>query len=118
MRLIDEATAGAVAQQFAVLDMDIVPIRGRVKPMRVFALVGDDSMLASLEFRQFADKYNAARSAYLAKDWDGAERGFIAAAACPVAGLDTAELCKASVYRINALRTSPPGRNEGPPPCA
>ena len=110
-RLIDEATARAVAKHFAVLEIDVVRVKGQDKPMRVFALLGDEATLATDDFHAFAENFAAAYAAYLAQDWDRAEERLAAARDCPVAGLDTVALCEAPLERIRVLRESPPERD-------
>jgi class 3 adenylate cyclase len=110
-RLIDEATAQAVTGYLAVLEIDKVIVRGRPEPLKVFALLGDNSLRSSPDFRAFADRYEAGRAAYLAQDWAGAERELTAAASSRVVGLDTTPLCEGFRYRIETLRKSPPERD-------
>ena len=105
--LMDEATASSVERQFAVLDFDRVHIRGHAEPLRVFTLVGDESVRADETFRKFSAQFAAGRQAYLGRDWAGAVQSFEAAAGLVSSSFDAPALCQAPLARIRALRERP-----------
>jgi adenylate cyclase len=59
---------------FALAKLDCVRVVGRDRPADVYALVGDEAVAESPEFRAFAEAHAAALGAYCAQQWDEAER--------------------------------------------
>lgn len=110
-QLIDERTARAVDKHFAVLEIDAVGVKGKSDPVRIYALIGDESVRASADYGAFKERYVAGRMAYLVCDWDRAEAAYQAAADCSVEGIDTQALCQAPLARIEAFREHPPPEN-------
>jgi adenylate cyclase len=84
-----ERTAGAVPG-FAVLEIaTAAALRGKDRPERLFALVGDEQTAASPEFAELTARYAALKSALAAKD--------AAAAAAAIAA------CRAVAQSLQAI---------------
>lgn len=64
--LIGEATAAKVAD-FAVLEMDLIQVKGKTQPVRIFALLGDDTMAVREDFIALSVKNKAMLEAYRAR---------------------------------------------------
>jgi adenylate cyclase len=62
-----ERTA-ASAPGLAFLEIDAVAIRGKERPERIFALLGDETVAASARFRRLEEAYARARTALRARD--------------------------------------------------
>ena len=62
-----ERTA-ASAPGLAFLEIDAVAIRGKERPERIFALLGDEAVAASARFRRLEEAYAQARTALQAGD--------------------------------------------------
>ena len=58
---------------FANLELDLVRVVGRDAPEAVYALIGDETVAATKEFRAFAEGHAAMIRAYREQNWDGAE---------------------------------------------
>jgi adenylate cyclase len=58
--------------QFATIELDRVRVVGRHSPEAVYALLGDEAMAASEDFRAFSAQYGKMLSAYRARDRQGA----------------------------------------------
>src|SRR3546814_15477836 len=52
---------------FALIEMDLVRVVGRDRPVRVFALLGDEILAQSREFPDFAVSHGAMLAAYRAQ---------------------------------------------------
>ena len=66
--LIGEATKEKV-EDFAVLEMDLIQVKGKTQPVRIFTLLGDDVFAQSAEFRDLKSKHGAIMTAYRAGDF-------------------------------------------------
>jgi adenylate cyclase len=71
------------APDFATLELDLIRVRGKSQPERIYALAGDETVAAEAWFRQLKTEHEAFRNAYLARDWPAARA---AIAACKRAG--------------------------------
>jgi adenylate cyclase len=69
--LIGEDTARAVAD-FAVVELDLIRVKGKNTPERIFALLGDAEMAATPAFRSLNAQISAMLEAYRAGDFDRA----------------------------------------------
>ncbi|WP_119420829.1 adenylate/guanylate cyclase domain-containing protein [Desertibaculum subflavum] len=105
--VIGEMTRSA-APEFAALEIDLLAVRGKKEPTRVFALLGDEAMAQSQPFQDLRRRHGLFLAAYRAQDWDGAEAH---AAACNAAWPSLHELYDVFIGRIGRFRTMPPGAN-------
>lgn len=71
--ILGDATATAVSKLFAVLEVDLLQVKGKQEPEAVWTLVGDDSVRASDAFRTLAPLHAAMIEAYRVADFDEAE---------------------------------------------
>ena len=62
------------APDFAAVELDLIKVKGKTKPVRIFTLLGDPEVAASAGFRALAEGHEAFLAAYRRRDWDGAER--------------------------------------------
>ncbi len=60
------------ASGFALLELDLVRVKGRDRPLRIFTALGDDGVAASHGFETLAARNAAMLSAYRRRDWSGA----------------------------------------------
>lgn len=60
--------------EFASIELDLVRVVGRNAPEEVYALLGDEALASTSEFRAFAEGHAAMIHAYRAQDWAGAEQ--------------------------------------------
>jgi len=65
--IVGERTA-AMAQDLAFLEIDAVAIRGKARPERIYALLGDESVAASERFRALKQAHDELRRALAAGD--------------------------------------------------
>jgi len=60
--------------EFASVELDLVRVVGRDTPEAVYALLGDEALASTPEYRAFAEGHAAMIRTYRAQDWDGAEQ--------------------------------------------
>ncbi|MCD8496767.1 MAG: adenylate/guanylate cyclase domain-containing protein [Alphaproteobacteria bacterium] len=66
--LIGESTSEAVPD-FAVLEMDLIQVKGKTKPVRVFNLTGDADFAKTDEFQKLKTMHNDMLAAYRAQEF-------------------------------------------------
>jgi adenylate cyclase len=69
--IIGERTAEE-APQFALLELDLIQVVGKTKPVRIFFLFGDETVAATDAFASLADAHRAMIAAYRGRRWDAA----------------------------------------------
>jgi adenylate cyclase len=96
------------APEFAALELDLLKVKGKTKPVRIFALLGDAALAGSEGFRALARVHEALLAAYRRQDWEEAESLLKEARGLGAAwSLD--KLYHLYEERIAALRADPPG---------
>ncbi len=113
--VVSDAVRSAAGEGFAVLELDLIRVKGRQEPARIHTLVGGGDAAADPGFAALRADHDAMLAAYRAQDWDAAEaaraRCAEAVAAGPAwlpDGLDLAPLYRLYAERIAALRADPP----------
>jgi adenylate cyclase len=70
--LIGSKTAQAVAEQFALVQADLMRVKGRKEPEVIYTIVGDKHMSQTDEFQSFRKHWDELISRYRQRDWMGA----------------------------------------------
>ncbi|MEM7746830.1 MAG: adenylate/guanylate cyclase domain-containing protein [Pseudomonadota bacterium] len=70
--LISDATAHAVDGRLAVIEVDVVRVKGKNEPERVHTIVGDSAIVAEPAFQQFKRLFTSFLSAYRNQNFDEA----------------------------------------------
>jgi len=70
--LIGSRTAAAVAEQFALLEIDSIRVKGKTEAEVIYAIVGRADVAESPEFRSLQDHWAMLRVCYHKQDWTGA----------------------------------------------
>ena len=98
------------APAFAALELDLIKVKGKTKPVRIHALLGDAALAADADFRRLAEEHAAMLAAYRAQGWDEALRRL---AACENLGgsLRLTKLYRLYEQRVEAYRAAPPGES-------
>ena len=105
--LVSDATARAVGGQLAVIEVDVVRVKGKNEPEKVHTIVGDSSVVADPEFGQFKQLFAGFLAAYRSANFDQAEQ--ILAELKPLASLfGIPGIVEIYHERIEAYRLAPP----------
>ncbi|MCB1557006.1 MAG: adenylate/guanylate cyclase domain-containing protein [Alphaproteobacteria bacterium] len=105
--LIGEGTQAAVSD-FAALEIDLLQVKGKQKPVRAFVLLGDDALAKDPAFQALKTTHEAVLKAYRARQWADALTFLEAARRADKAG------AMQTVYdlygdRIAVFQKRPPG---------
>lgn len=93
----------------ATLPVDLVRVRGRSKPIEIFALVGDETMRRDLAFAAFHHEHRTMRAAIAARDWDRAES--LLPSLRQTAPAAFAHVYESYAERISSFRAHPPAQD-------
>jgi adenylate cyclase len=107
--VLGAATAHAVEDHFAVLEIDRIKVKGKTEPETIFTLLGPALLLNSALFKHLAAEHAAMVTAYRAQDWDGALALIeTCRTASRAAGLKLDGLYDCYAVRIRGYRETPP----------
>ena len=67
--ILGDATAQAVKGEFAILELDLLRVKGKLEPERIFALMGDETVKPRAGFRVLEAANVKMRQAYAAQNW-------------------------------------------------
>jgi len=73
--LIGETTAKAIGSQFEMREIDTISVKGKTETTRILELMGAAGQLSE-DLARLRERYEQARQAYLAQEWDLAEATF------------------------------------------
>ncbi|HXT01372.1 MAG TPA: adenylate/guanylate cyclase domain-containing protein [Elusimicrobiota bacterium] len=62
------------APEFAAIELDLIKVKGKTRPVRIFALLGDAAVAASPEFQALAKAHADLLAAYRGREWEELER--------------------------------------------
>jgi len=106
--ILGETTAIAVRDEFAVIELDLIRVKGKLQPERIYALVGADAVTQQDTFKQLRSANDAMLAAYRAQDWNGA-RAAIETCLQHAGAYGVAEFYAIYGKRIDDLEANPPG---------
>jgi len=69
--VIGETTAAAVPD-FALIELDLVAVKGRAEPVHIFTLLGDETTASQPDYRALREKHEAMLAAYRGRSWAAA----------------------------------------------
>lgn len=103
--VIGEATA-TQAGDFPLIELDLIAVKGKTEPVRIFTLLGDRSRSASREFQELRDRHGRMLAAYRRQDWSAARALLVD---CRTSAPELGQLYDLYAARIDAFEASPPG---------
>jgi adenylate cyclase len=106
--VIGEDTAVKVADRFALLELDLVAVKGKEEAVRVYTVIGSQAVHDSADFARLRDAHAEMLAAYRAQDWDSAQRWAEVCGENPLAPRAIYDLYEERIYH---LTFSPPGPN-------
>ena len=105
--IIASEAALAGVDGFARLEIDLIRVKGKTRPVRIFHLAGDEAHAASAAFTRLSAAHGEMLRAYRARDWDGAEAA-LTRCRDDAAAASLAPLYRLYAQRIAAFRAKPP----------
>jgi adenylate cyclase len=70
--VIGENTQKA-ATDFATLEIDLIKVKGKNRPVRIHTLLGNKTLAAQADFQAFSKLFNSMLESYRKQDWSGAK---------------------------------------------
>ncbi len=104
--VIGPDTAAQASDRFAVLELDLIAVKGKKEAVRIFGLLGDSEMKASSSHTRLVETHEAMLTAYRAQSWDEAETLI---RECRTIDGAPAGLYDLYVERLLFYRENPPG---------
>lgn len=95
----------AQAPEFAALELDLLRVKGKTQPVRIYALLAGPDEAQTPAFKKLAGNHESMLTAYRKQDWAEAERLIVE---CRAGGMGLSGLYDLYVSRINAYREQPP----------
>jgi adenylate cyclase len=105
--IIGSRTAALVQDQFTLLELDVIRVKGKTEPEVIYALLGTKELAAQPLFTALSDRVSQVLAAYRQQNWSAA---LAALSACQqkTDGLDLGTFCKLYESRIKAFEVDPP----------
>jgi adenylate cyclase len=96
------------ASDFAAIELDRIRVKGKTRPVHIFALLGDPGVAAGTEFQALAKGHAEFLAAYRGQEWADAER-LLKEARALGEPWHLGKLYDLYVERLAAFRAEPPG---------
>ena len=105
--VVGSGTEAGLGTEFALLELDLIKVKGKQEPERVFALLGDQQVRSQQDFQRLIMANTDMLTAFRAGDWDEAEAKLQELRRIPV-NRDLRQLMALHQQRIDTYRASPP----------
>jgi adenylate cyclase len=105
--LLGEDTARKISD-LAIIEIDLLVVKGKTKPIPIFALLGDETVAKSERFKRLYAAQTQFLKAYRAQNWNEAE-SHLKAGLIPAPELE--QLHRIFAHRIAEYRKNPPPEN-------
>ncbi|MEQ8780711.1 MAG: adenylate/guanylate cyclase domain-containing protein [Roseibium album] len=104
--LIGNNTARTVREKLAVCEVDLIRVKGKQEPERIFTLLGDEAYAGSSAFREARSHFETMLESYREQDWERAKS--LCAALIGLGNSDFANLAETFGERIERFAKEPP----------
>ncbi|MFC6639765.1 CHASE2 domain-containing protein [Sulfitobacter sp. JBTF-M27] len=110
--ILGPETANHVKDDFAVLELDLIRVKGKTEPAQVFGLFGDETLRAAPEFQRLETLNNEMLDAYRGQRWSDAQ-GHLKAMQEVLGGLPFDLQTYIEMYsdRVQGFKENPPGQS-------
>jgi adenylate cyclase len=61
------------ASEFATLELDLIKVKGKTKPVRIYTLLGDNNLQQNPDFKALSELFNDMLKQYRKQDWQSAK---------------------------------------------
>jgi adenylate cyclase len=106
--VIGEKTFQPLKERFAMLEIDLVRVKGKTRPSKIFGLLGDQALKSEDSFRKLEEAHHQMLETYRSQNWTETERRIE-----DCLRLDTPETRLRRLYqvyseRVRTFKSSPP----------
>jgi adenylate cyclase len=108
--VVGQNTAAEVAE-LAFLEIDLIRVKGKNKPVKIYALLGDAGLKDQAIFKEVQGHFGKMLGAYRTQRWEEAERSLEICRRITLPGIDLGVLYELYVSRILACKINPPPAN-------
>lgn len=110
--ILGSSTAELVVEDFAVLELDSIRVKGKTEPETVYCLVGPSGAISDEAFLRARQALSNLLSAYRAQKWTAASKAMTALrkADMTALGIDLSGLVELYAGRIREFKKTPPPR--------
>jgi adenylate cyclase len=70
--IIGSRTAAKAKEKFAILELDLIAVKGKTEPETIYALLGREELNGDIRFQELRKLYSTAIYCYRSRDWEGA----------------------------------------------
>ncbi|MES1155151.1 MAG: adenylate/guanylate cyclase domain-containing protein, partial [Pseudorhodoplanes sp.] len=70
--IVGAATAQKAKDEFAALELDLITVKGKTEPERIYTILGGTDVAASADFRKISALNATMLACYRKRDWNGA----------------------------------------------
>jgi adenylate cyclase len=84
--IIGSKTAEKAKEQFAILEIDLVAVKGKTQSQTIYALLGREEIAGDIRFQGLRKLYSTMMYCYRSRDWEGA--------------LEAIELCQSAEHKF------------------
>jgi adenylate cyclase len=110
--IIGSRTAVAIASEFALLEMDLIRVKGKTEPEVIYTILGRADIAQTAEFKALQHSWENVLVSYRKQDWSGALQSLqLSLGSCEKFGL--LGLADRYADRIRRLEQSPPDPDWG-----
>ncbi|MGC6476202.1 MAG: CHASE2 domain-containing protein [Parvibaculales bacterium] len=98
----------AEIDNLAFLELDLISLKGKQEAERVFALIGDETLFSSADFKALEQTHNNMLLAFRAQDWSAALTLIKQLEKEKINGVELQAFYELYKQRINTYKTTPP----------
>jgi adenylate cyclase len=105
--IIGARTGEKAKEKFAILELDLITVKGKTEPQNIYALLGREEIATGSDFQDLRKLWSTMLYCYRSRDWEGALEAIeLCQSAKNIFGLTT--LFNLYRTRIHAFRESAP----------
>ncbi|MDD5225768.1 MAG: adenylate/guanylate cyclase domain-containing protein [Candidatus Omnitrophica bacterium] len=98
----------ASTKEFATLEIDLIRVKGKTKPVKIFALLGDAELESRPLFGEVRGHFEKMLTAYRNQRWDEAEKFLEKCRRITLPGIDLGILYELYISRLLSYKINPP----------